>query len=141
MNPSEQIAALIAAGAGAKDGALFLLGQSICYDGRFVGPDGDECGGAERIAEADDAYAAFFAQAANAREAIRLAHEITEAAGELNDELTPWTEDEQNSSEYCQFCGATYKWRYGRVRTHNEGCKWLALDALLAKYRGTDGKE
>jgi hypothetical protein len=119
MNPSERIEALIEAGEKLGASALFLIGQSICYDGRFFGPEGEECGGAERVAEADDKYAEFFADSANAREAIRLAHEIAKAAGELRElESSPWPDDNNGQLQ-----------RDVAIDSVTEH-----LDALLAKY-------
>lgn len=67
----EVIRALVELGDKATPYALFSIGHSVCYDGRYVGEDGEECGDAIRVAEADSGVAEFLCAAANACPAIR----------------------------------------------------------------------
>lgn len=67
----EVIRALVELGDKATPYALFSIGHSVCYDGRYVGEDGEECGDAIRVAEADSGVAEFLCAAANACPALR----------------------------------------------------------------------
>ena len=89
MNSSEQIAALIAAGEKAVKATLEFDGHQSIFDDRRGAGDATwltaviapcDC----VVQDEDRALGSFFAQAANAREAIRLAHEIAEAAYRAN---------------------------------------------------------